>query len=57
MKLERGAAVILVRDVPVDVCGDCYEYYLTEDVASEVYARADEAAKRNAEVEIIRYAA
>lgn len=57
VKLERGDAVILVRDVPADVCGDCLEYYLTEDIASRIYAQADDAAKRNAELEIIRFAA
>ena len=55
--LERGKTVVVVRDVPAAVCGNCGEYYLDEDVAKRVYARAEAAVERNAEVEILRYAA
>jgi hypothetical protein len=33
------------------------EYYLDEGVAHKVYAQAEEAVRRHAEVEIVRYAA
>ena len=55
--LERGKTVVVVRDVPADVCENCGEYYLDSPVAQEVYQRADAAVARNAEVEILRYAA
>ena len=35
----------------------CGEYYLDSTVAQEVYRRAEAAVARNAEVEIVRYAA
>jgi YgiT-type zinc finger domain-containing protein len=55
--LERGRTVVVVRDVPADVCDNCGEYYLDSSVAQEVYQRAEAAVARNAEVEILRYAA
>jgi YgiT-type zinc finger domain-containing protein len=55
VKLERGDSVILVRDVPAEVCADCSEHYLAEDVAADVYALAEEGAKTKGEIEVIRY--
>lgn len=55
--LERGKTVVVIRDVPADICENCGEYYLDSSVAEDVYQRAEAAASRNAEVEILRYAA
>lgn len=55
--LERGGAVIVIKDVPADVCADCGEYYLTEHITDQVMKMAEEAVARNAEVEILRFAA
>ncbi|HXU23412.1 MAG TPA: type II toxin-antitoxin system MqsA family antitoxin [Tepidiformaceae bacterium] len=55
--LERGGTVVIIRDVPAQVCEDCGEYYLDEPVAQWVYSRAEQAVGRRVEVEILRYAA
>ena len=55
--LTRGETAIVIRDVPADIYQNCGEYYLTESIAKRVYALADAAAGRHAEVEIIRFAA
>ncbi|MCL5942632.1 MAG: type II toxin-antitoxin system MqsA family antitoxin [Actinobacteria bacterium] len=55
--LQRGESVVVIKDVPADVCDDCGEYYLSEAVAERIYALADEAVARHAEVEVVRYAA
>ena len=55
--LERGRTVVVIRDVPADICENCGEYYLDSFVTQEVYQRAEAAVARNAEVEILRYAA
>jgi YgiT-type zinc finger domain-containing protein len=54
--LNRGESVIVIKDVPARVCGNCGEYYLDDATADKVYHQADEAVKRRAEVEIFRYA-
>lgn len=55
--LQREQTVVVIKDVPAQVCEDCGEYYLDDTVARSIYAQADEAVQRHAEVEIIRYAA
>lgn len=55
--LQREQTVVVIKDVPAQICEDCGEYYLDDTVARRVYAQADDAVQRHAEVEIIRYAA
>jgi YgiT-type zinc finger domain-containing protein len=55
--LQRDNTVVVIRDVPADICEDCGEYYLSEPIASRVYADAEETSNRHVEVEIQRYAA
>jgi YgiT-type zinc finger domain-containing protein len=55
--LQRGNSVIVIKEVPAQICEDCGEYYLAEPEAQKVYALAEGAAQRNAELEILHYAA
>lgn len=55
--LERNTTVIVIKDVPAQVCDNCGEYYLSEEVSSRIYALAEEAVKRKVEVEVLHYAA
>ena len=55
--LERDTTVIVIKDVPAQVCDNCGEYYLSEEVSSRIYALAEEAIKRKVEVEVLHYAA
>ena len=55
--LQRNNSVVVIRDVPADICEDCGEYYLSEPVAKRIYADADATVQRHVEVEILRYAA
>lgn len=55
--LQRANTVVVIRDVPAEICENCGEYYLSEPTAKRVYADADDTARRNVEVEIQRYAA
>lgn len=55
--LERGGAVVIIKEVPADVCAECGEYYLDRTATARVMSLGEEAVKRNAEVEIVKYAA
>lgn len=55
--LQRGATTVILKGVPADVCENCGEYYLSDDVAGQVLERAEAAVNSGAEVEILRYAA
>ena len=49
--------MVVIKDVPAQVCDDCGEYYLDEAVTKRIYASAEVALERHAEVEVLRYAA
>ncbi|MDP2432066.1 MAG: type II toxin-antitoxin system MqsA family antitoxin [Pseudomonadota bacterium] len=55
--LQRDESVLVIRDVPAEICEDCGEYYLDEVTARRVYADAEQGFIRHVEVEIQRYAA
>lgn len=55
--LERNSTVVVFKDVPAEVCQNCGEYYLSQVVTERIYQQAEEAVQRNAEVEVLRYAA
>ena len=55
--LERNGTLVVIRDVPADICVECGEYYLDEPTIRRVLAWAGDAEKRHAEVEVMRYVA
>jgi YgiT-type zinc finger domain-containing protein len=55
--LHRDETVVVIKDVPADVCQQCGEYYLDEVTTGRIMAMAEEAVKHNVEVEVLRYAA
>ena len=55
--LQRGETTVIIKGVPADVCENCGEYYLSGQMTGQVMAMGDDAVRRGAEVEIIRFAA
>ena len=55
--LERGTCTVIFKGVPADVCENCGEYYVVEEVSQELLRRAEIAAENGAEIEILAYAA
>ena len=55
--LSRGNTVVIVKNVPAEVCENCSEYFLSEKTTEQVLLWAEDAVKKGAEVEILRYAA
>ncbi|MGA2329615.1 MAG: type II toxin-antitoxin system MqsA family antitoxin [Bryobacteraceae bacterium] len=55
--LQRGATTVILKGVPADVCQNCGEYYLSDEVTGQVLERAEAAVRSGAEVEILRFAA
>jgi len=49
--LQRGETTVIIKEVPAEVCKNCREYYLSENITEQVLARAEEAVKSGAEVE------
>jgi len=55
--LERGETTVLIKNVPADICENCGEYYLSDEISERVLKQAESAVTNNAEVEILRFAA
>ncbi|MFC1835709.1 type II toxin-antitoxin system MqsA family antitoxin [Thermodesulfobacteriota bacterium] len=55
--LQRGETIVIIKDVPAEICRNCREDYLSEPIADRVFELAEDAVKKNVEVEIIRFAA
>lgn len=55
--LQKETCTVIFKGVPAEVCDNCGEYYLTEDISRDLLKRADAAAHSGTEIEIIAYAA
>jgi len=55
--LNRNKTTIIIKDVPAEICNNCGEYYLSEEITEEIMNLAEKATLNNAEVEILRYVA
>ena len=55
--LQRGETTVVIKNVPAELCDNCGEYYLSEDMTERILTMAEEAAKHGVEVEILRWAA
>jgi len=53
--LERGRTIVVIRDVPGEVCDRCDNAYFSAEVVATNLAMLDEAVKRGAEIEISRF--
>jgi YgiT-type zinc finger domain-containing protein len=55
--LQRGNAMVIIKEVPADICDNCGEYYLDDTVTSETLRYAEDALQKGTEIGIVRYAA
>ncbi|MEN8180850.1 MAG: type II toxin-antitoxin system MqsA family antitoxin [Pseudomonadota bacterium] len=55
--LQRGGTTVVIKDVPAEICENCGEYYLSEEISERVLTMAETAVKNNAEIEVLRFAA
>ncbi|MCK6451625.1 MAG: type II toxin-antitoxin system MqsA family antitoxin [Alphaproteobacteria bacterium] len=55
--LERDDSVVVIQNVPAEICETCGEYYLEAEVAEAVYALAEEVLRKGEQVAVAKYAA
>lgn len=53
--LERNNTVIVIRDVPGEICDTCGEAYHSEEVTSNLLKQAEQAYRAGIDVEIRHY--
>ena len=55
--IQRDNCTVIFKNVPADICENCGEYYVSENVTKKLLHQAEVAAKNGAEIEILAYAA
>ena len=55
--LTRQKLSVIIREVPANICENCGEYYLNEEITSQVLKIANQAVERKVELEICDFAA
>ena len=55
--VERAGALIIFKEVPAEVCDNCSAYFLSAEISSKLYNKANEAIKNGAQVEILKISA
>lgn len=55
--LHRGETVVVIKDVPAEICRQCGEYYVDDTTAARLLAMTEASVELHAEVEILRYVA
>jgi len=55
--LNRENSIIIIKNVPADICENCGEYYLSSEMTKKILEIANESLKKGVEIEIIKFAA
>ena len=55
--ITRGSTIVVVKDVPADVCDNCGEEYVDETATARLLRTLEEAAHSGVEVEVRKYVA
>lgn len=52
--LEKNGAIVLIKNVPADVCTNCGHYYLSEEITQMVLEKGQNAISSGAELEVLK---
>ena len=52
--IDRDNSIVVVKDVPAQICNNCGQYYLSDSIAEKVFTLASESIARGAEIEVLR---
>ncbi len=52
--LERDGSIVLIKDVPAEVCTNCGHYYLSEETTRAVMQTGNDAVGKGAELEVVK---
>ncbi len=55
--LQRNEGTVIIKNVAADICDNCGEYYLSEEMTERVMAAAEDAMRKGVEIEVLRWAA
>jgi YgiT-type zinc finger domain-containing protein len=52
--LERNGAIVLIKEVPAEICTNCGHYYLTEQTTRAIMQTGNDAIEKGAELEVVK---
>jgi len=52
--LEREGSIVLLKNVPAQVCNNCASYFLDEKTTREVLKKAETSVQNGAELEVVQ---
>lgn len=55
--LEREGTTLVIKGVPAQVCANCGEEYVDEDITARLLHTAEEAVRTGVQVDVRQYAA
>ncbi len=55
--LHRENTIVVIKNIPADICNNCGEYYLSETMTAALLDRAETALQNGAELEVLKFAA
>jgi len=55
--IEREKTTVIIKEVPANICENCSEYFLNENVLEVIEKLLDQAVQHGVEFEVLRYAA
>jgi YgiT-type zinc finger domain-containing protein len=51
--LEKHNSIILLKNVPAEICTNCGHYYLDKEITNEILQKGNEAISKGTELEIV----
>lgn len=52
--LEKGETIVLIKNVPAEVCTNCGHYYLSTEMTQLVLEKGKEAYEKGSELEVVK---
>jgi YgiT-type zinc finger domain-containing protein len=57
VSFQRKEVIIVVKNIPAEICENCGESYLSEEISAKVLQEAEQSIKKNSQVEVLNFAA
>ena len=55
--LEKEHTTLIFKEVPADICTNCGEEYVSDEVNHQLLLKANDALQRNVSLELLQFAA
>lgn len=57
LSLDRMDVIIVIKNIPAEICENCGESYISEETSAKVLQEAEQSIKKNSLVEVLNFAA